>query len=152
MSLKDRLLADLQDAMRKGDALRRDTIRFLRAAITNEEVARQVESLDDTGVTEVIQRQAKQRRESITEFKKANRQELVAKEEAELAILLGYLPQQMSREDITALARQIIAEVGAKGPTDRGKVMGRLMPQVKGKADGREVNDIVMALLAGPSP
>lgn len=152
MGLKDRLMADLQDAMRKGDTHRRDAIRFLRAAIGNEEIARQVEGLDDAGVSEVILRQVKQHRESIAEFKKANRPELVAKEEAELAVLLGYLPQQMSRDEIAELARKAIAEVGARGPADRGKVMGRLMPQVKGKADGREVNEVVTALLAGTPP
>lgn len=152
MSLKDKLMADLQDAMRKGDTRRRDVIRFLRAAIGNEEVTRKVDSLDDAGVEEILLRQVKQRRESIAEFKKGNRQDLVAKEGAELAILLEYMPQQMSREEIATLAKKAIAEAGAKGPADKGKVMGRLMPQVKGKADGREVNDIVTALLAGPSP
>ena len=152
MTLKDKLMADLQESMRKGDTVRRDVIRFLRSAIGNEEVARNVESLDDVGVAEIIARQAKQRRESIVEFKKGNRQDLVAKEEAELAILLSYMPQQMSRDELPARVKQVIQDVGAHGPADKGKVMGRLMPLVKGKADGRDVNEVVAALLANPAP
>jgi len=151
MTLKDRLMADLQESMKKGDTVRRDVIRYLRAAIGNEEVTRKVEALDDAAVAEVIARQVKQRRESIEGFKKGNRQDLVAKEEAELSILAAYLPQQMSRDELTALARQAIKDVGAQGPADRGKVMGRLMSLIKGKADGRDVNEVVAALLSNPS-
>ncbi len=151
MTLKDRLMADLQESMKKGDTVRRDVIRYLRSAIGNEEVTRKVESLDDAAVAEIISRQVKQRRESIESFRKGNRHDLVAKEEAELSILTAYLPQQMSRDELTALARQAIKDVGAHGPTDRGKVMARLMPLVKGKADGRDVNEVVAALLSNPS-
>ena len=151
MTLKDKLMADLQESMKKGETVRRDVIRYLRSAIGNEEVTRKVESLDDAGVAEVIARQVKQRRESIEGFKKGNRQDLVTKEEAELAVLLAYLPQQMSRDDLTALAQQVIRDVGAQGPADRGKVMGRLMSLIKGKADGRDVNEVVAALLSKPS-
>jgi len=151
MTLKDKLMADLQESMKKGETVRRDVIRYLRSAIGNEEVTRKVESLDDAGVAEVIARQVKQRRESIEGFKKGNRQDLVTKEEAELAVLLAYLPQQMSRDDLTALAQQVIRDVGAQGPADRGKVMGRLMSLIKGKADGRDVNEVVAALLSNPS-
>ena len=151
MTLKDRLMADLQESMKKGDTVRRDVIRYLRSAIGNEEVTQKVESLDDAAVAEIISRQVKQRRESIESFRKGNRHDLVAKEEAELSILTAYLPQQMSRDELTALARQAIKDVGAQGPADRGKVMGRLMSLIKGKADGRDVNEVVAALLSNPS-
>ncbi|MBL7120062.1 MAG: GatB/YqeY domain-containing protein, partial [Dehalococcoidia bacterium] len=105
-------------------------------------------SLDEPGVLGVIAKQAKQNRESIDAFRQGNRSDLVAKEERELSILQEYLPQPMSSEEIAVAARQAIAEVGAVGPGDKGKVMGKLMPQVKGKADGGEVNAIVSELLA----
>ena len=132
--------------MRQGDTLRRSVIRYLRAAIGNEEIAKGA-PLDDDGVITIINRQVRQRRESIEAFRKGNRLDLARQEEAELAALVEYLPPQMAREEIATLARQVIGEVGAKGPADKGKVMGRLMPQVRGKADGAEVNAVVMELL-----
>ena len=141
---------DLKEAMRKGDDTRRLVIRNLRSAIKYEEIARQ-KTLDDAGILSVVSRQVKEHRESIELFRRGKREDLVAKEEAELALLLAYLPQQMSREDIVQAARKIIAEVGAKGPGDKGKVMGRLMPQVKGQAEGSEVNTVVNELLAQSS-
>lgn len=146
-SLKERLLSELQESMRKRDDVRRSVIRLVRAGIVNAEIEKG-KPLDDESVIAVIQKEVKQRRESIAEFAKGNRKDLVAKEEAELAILKEYLPKQLSREELTALAKQVIAEVGAKGPQDKGKVMGRLMGQVRGRADGQEVNQVVTALLA----
>ena len=106
-------------------------------------------SRDDAGVTDVLAKEVKQHRESIAEVSKGNRQDLVAKEEAELAIILEYLPKQMSREEIVAAARRVMEQVEARGPGDKGKVMSQLMPQLKGSADGREVSDVVSELLAG---
>lgn len=148
MTLQDRLMDDLKRAMRKGDKTRVSTIRMLRAAIKNAEIA-QGKSLDDAAVLGVVAKEAKQRRESIAEFSKGNRPDLVSQEEAELSVLLGYLPRQMSRDEIVAAARQVIQEVGATGPADKGKVMSRLMPQLKGKAEGQVVNTVVSELLAG---
>jgi len=148
VTLRETLLDDQKDAMRKKDAVRVSTIRMVRAAITNAEIE-QGRELDDEGVLAVITRDAKRHRESIAEFAKAKRQDLLEKEEAELAILLSYLPQQMSVEEIEAAARSAIVQVGAKSPGDMGKVMGVLMPQLKGKADGRTVNQTVQRLLAG---
>ncbi len=148
MSLKETLASDQQKAMRSGDAVRLSTLRLLRSAIEYEEIARG-KPLDDAGVQEMIGRQAKQRRESIEAYRKGNRQELASKEEAELKVLLQYLPQQMGPDEVRALAQKVIAEVGAKGPSDKGKVMGRLMPQVKGKAEGTVVNQVVTELLGG---
>lgn len=146
--MQEKLMADLKEAMKGGDKTRLEVIRMVRARIKNTEIAKQ-KSLDDSDVLDVIAKEAKQRRESITEFKKADRQDLFDKEEAELAILLKYLPQQMSREEVLAAARRVIEEVGARGPGDKGKVMQNLVPQLKGKAEGRDINEVVTELLSG---
>ncbi len=146
--LQEKLMDDLRQAMKSGDKQRRSIIQLVRAGIKNAEIAQQ-KTLDDAGVISVISKEVKQHRESIAEFKKGNRQDLVDKEEAELAILLEYLPQQISREEIISAARQVINEVGAQGLKDKGTVMQKLMPQLKGKAEGREINDIVTGLLSG---
>ena len=145
--LAEKLMGDLKQAMKSGDKVRLSVIRQLRADIKNTEIAKQ-KSLDDSDVLGVISKSAKQRRESIAEFKKGDRQDLVAKEEAELAIILEYLPQQMSREEIIVAARQVIEEVGARGPGDKGKVMSKIISQLKGKAEGREINEVVTELLS----
>ncbi len=146
MALQEQLTADLKDAMKSHSKQRVAELRMIKAAIKNTEIARG-KALDDVSIIEVLSRKAKQHRESITEFKKANRQDAVDKEEAELAIVLEYLPQQMSREEIEALVRQVMAEVEAQSPKDKGKLMSKLMPQLKGKADGQLVNEIVTQLL-----
>jgi uncharacterized protein YqeY len=146
-SLKERLTSDLKQAMKSGDTMRRNVIRLVMSAIRNAEIAKRGE-LEEPDVIGVIAKEARQREESIEAFKQGNRQDLVAQEEAELAILQDYLPQQAGREEIVAAAQQIIAEVGAEGPRDKGKVMPRLIAQFKGKADGREINDIVTELLS----
>jgi uncharacterized protein YqeY len=146
--LQEKLMDDLRSAMKGRDKLRQSVVSLVRAAIKNAEIAQQ-RTMEDPDVLAIIAKEVKQRRESIEEFKKGNRPDLVAREEAEMAILLEYLPKQMSREEIIAAARHVISEVGAQGPADKGKVMPKLMSQVKGKADGREVNDIVTRLLSG---
>jgi len=138
---------DLKQAMKGGDKLKLSVIRLVMSAIKNAEIARQA-SLDDTDVLGILAKEARQRQESIDAFRQGNRQELVAQEEAELGILQGYLPQQISREEIIAEARRVIEEVGAQGPGDKGKVMPKLVAQLKGKADGREINAVVTELLA----
>ncbi len=150
MSIEERLREDLKDAMRQRDDLRRTTIRFVLAAIQNEQIARQ-KPVDDVAVLDVLSRMVRQHQESITEFKKGNRQDLVDKEEAELVIIRRYMPQQLSREEIAELVRQAIAKTGAKGPSEMGKVMGQVMPQVRGKADGNQVSQVVAELLGGHS-
>ena len=122
-------------------------IRLALAAINNAEIARQAK-LEDADIYGVIAKEIRQRKESIDAFKLGKRADLVAQEEAELAVLQGYLPQQMSREEIIAAARQIIGEVGAQGPGDKGKVMPKLIAQLKGKADGRLINEVVTELLS----
>ena len=120
---------------------------MLMAAINNAEIARQAK-LEDSDIFGVIAKEVRQRRESIEAFKQGNRQDLVDKEEAELAILQEYLPQQVTREEVVEAARKVIAEVGAGGPGDKGKVMPVLMAQLKGQADGREINEVVSELLS----
>jgi len=132
--------------MKSGDNTRRDVIRLVMSAIKNAEIARR-DNLEEADVIGVIVKEARQRQESIDAFKQGDRQDLVVQEEAELAILQEYLPQQASREEIVTAAQQIIKDVGAEGPRDKGKVMPRLIAQFKGKADGREINDIVTELL-----
>jgi len=146
-SLKQKLMEDLKQALKNQDKVRRSVIRLVMSAIKNAEIARQSD-LTDPDILGVIAKEVKQRRESIEAFKQGSRQDLVAQEEAELAVLEEYLPRQMTRDEIIAEARRVIAEVGAQGPGDKGKVMPRLIPQLKGRADGREINEIVTELLA----
>ena len=146
MTLKEQLRLDMADAMRAGDKEKRDTIRLLLAAIKQIEIDGQL-SLDDAGVQTVLAKQAKQRRESIVDYERAGRADIVDLEKAELVIIESYLPQMMSREEITEVATQTIADLGADGPKDTGRVMGSLMPQMKGKADGRLVSEVVRELL-----
>ena len=146
MTMKARLDDDLKQAMRSRDNARRDVIRYLRSEIRNQEIRVQ-EDLDDEGVVQVLSRQAQQRRDSIEAFSEANRTDLVDKEQAELEIILEYMPRQMTSDEITSLVLQVISDVGASGPGDMGKVMSQIMPQVRGRAEGREVSSIVMETL-----
>ena len=145
--LKQKLTDDLKQALREGDKVKRSAIRLVIAAIKNAEIARQV-TLNDTDILGVIAKEIRQRKESIESFKLGNRQDLVAQEEAELAVLEQYLPRQMTREEIITEARRIIAETGAQGLRDKGKVIPQLIAQLKGKADGREINEVVTKLLS----
>ncbi|MCH7624825.1 MAG: GatB/YqeY domain-containing protein [Chloroflexi bacterium] len=146
MPLKTQLNDELKDAMRSGDTTRRTTIRYLLSIIQNEEIAKRSE-LDDEGILAVLSRQAQQRRDSIEAFEKADRQDLVDKEKAELDYILPYLPQQLSADEIKELVVRAISDVGASGPGDMGKVMSQVMPGVKGRAEGKQVSSIVAGLL-----
>ena len=145
-NLRQKLMDDLKQAMRGGDKVRRSVIRLVMAAIRNTEIARRA-PLDNTDILGIIAKEVRQRHESIDAFRLGNRQELVAQEEAELTVLNEYLPQQMTREEIVVAARRAIEEVGAQGPGDKGKVMPKLIAQLKGKADGQEINAVVTELL-----
>lgn len=147
-TLKERLQADLADALRSKDEVRKAALRMVLAAIRNAEIEQQ-RPLDDAGVIAVLQKQAKLRRESIAEFERGGRADLVEKERAELALIERYLPQQATPEQIEQAARRVIAETGASGPRDLGKVMPILMKEFAGRADGRQVNEIVRRLLGG---
>ena len=149
MALKETLTNDLKDAMRQRDAVRRDTIRLLLSAIGYEEKAKRTDALPDDAVLQVLSKQAQQRRDSIEAYQKGERPDLVAKEEAELAIVTQYLPQPLSAAEIQAIVQSAIADAGATGPQDMGKVMGRIMPQVRGRADGKQVSALVSQKLRG---
>ena len=149
-SLRERLRDDLKDAMRARDAVRRDTIRLVEAALKNAEIEKRGAQLSDQDVQAILQRQVKQRHDSIEQYEQVNRSDLADAERAELAVIEAYLPQQMSREAIEAAARAAIEQLGASGPGDRGKVMGKLMPQLRGQADGATVNAVVSDLLSPP--
>jgi uncharacterized protein len=146
MALKDSIQEALKIALKAQHKTEVSTLRLLLSEIKYAEIAQQ-RPADDARVLEVIAREAKRRRESIEAFSRGGRGDLVAQEEAELAILMTYLPQQMSRQEIISAARQVVDEIGARGPGDKGRVMSQLMPRVKGKADGKEVSEIVSELL-----
>jgi uncharacterized protein YqeY len=148
MSLKQKLQDDLKQAIRDRDDSRKSTIRLALAAITNAEVSKRRE-LDDSELLAVLNRETKLRRESLEEYRQAGREDLAAQEESALEILLGYMPAQMSRDEIAARAREVIAEVGATSLAQMGDVMRRMMPALKGRADGRVVNEVVRELLSG---
>jgi len=133
--------------MKGGDKVRTSVIRLVMAAVKNAEIARQG-TLNDGDILGIIAKEGKQHQESIDAFKQGKRPDLVAREEAELAIINEYLPKQLTRDEIIAEARRIINEVSAQGPRDKGKVMPRLIAELKGKADGREINEVVTELLS----
>ena len=147
MSLKDKISDDLKQALKDSDDLRKRTLRVLISAVHNAEIEKGA-PLDDSGVLAVIAKQAKQRRESAEEFRKGNRQDLVEREEAEAVVLQAYLPAAMSREEIAAAARKVIADVGAQGLRDVGKVMPVLVKQLAGRAEGGEISAVVREILA----
>ena len=146
-ALKQKLTDDLKQAMKAGDTLKRSVLRLVLAAVKNAEIAKQ-KALEDGDVLGIIAKEIRQRKESIEAFKSGNRPDLAANEEAEMAILETYMPAQMSRDEIVAEARQVIEEVGAGGISDKGKVMPKLIAKLKGKADGREINEVVTELLS----
>ncbi|HTJ97452.1 MAG TPA: GatB/YqeY domain-containing protein [Rhodocyclaceae bacterium] len=147
MTLKLRLNDDMKNAMRSGDTVRRDALRLLLAAIKQKEVDERIE-LDDTAVLNVIEKALKQRKDSITQYQAANRQDLIAIEESEVAVFSSYMPQALSTDEINAIIQAAIAQSGAKVPADMGKVVGLVKPQVAGRADMGEVSKLIKAALA----
>ena len=148
MALKEQLDTDLKAAMRDKDALRLSVIRMLKSAVKYREIEL-MKPLDDAGVLGVIASLLKQRRDSVEQYKAGNRQDLVEKEEAEIAILQGWLPQQLTADELRAKVDEAIAKTSAQGPKDMGAVMKALMPEVQGKAEGKAVSDMVKARLTG---
>lgn len=146
MGLKSQLQDDLTTAMRTRADERRDVLRMVLAAVKEEEVAKGRE-LDEGELQAVLRIQAKRRRETIADAERADRPEMAAQEQAEIAIIQGYLPEQLSRDEVRALAQEVIAETGASTMKDMGQVMGRLMSRVKGRAEGHVVSDVVRELL-----
>ncbi len=146
MLLTQTIQQEMTAAMRAGDAGRRDALRLLIAAFQNARIAAGHE-LDDDEAIRVLQREAKQRRESIVEYERAAREDLVQREQEELAVIEAYLPQALTEAEIEELARAVVAEVGASSPSDLGRVLRPLMARVAGRADGRRVNELVRGLL-----
>jgi len=147
MSLKDQLNESMKTAMKARDDLRLSAVRMVRSMVKNREIEQKAE-LNDQEIIEVISTLAKQRRESIRMYREGNRPDLVEKEEAELEVLLGFLPAQLSIAEIEALVDRIISETGAQGARDMGRVMKALTPLTAGKADGKTVSDTVKQKLA----
>ena len=152
MSLKDKITEDIKAAMKSKDKVRLETVRSIKKFLLEKEVSARGEgkdSLSEAEEIEVVVQAAKQRRDAIEQYQKAGRQELADNEAAELAIIEEYLPKQLSGEEATAIIEEIIAQVGASSPKDMGKVMGPAMQQLKGKVDGKKVQEIVKNKLGG---
>jgi uncharacterized protein len=147
VSLQDRVQSDIAVAMRGGDGLRRDVLRMVTSAAYNVE-KKQGKPLTDDEYLAVLSREVKTRRESVEAFRAGGREDLAAKEEAEIAILGEYLPQALSEDEIVALVREGIAATGASSARDMGKVMGWLAPKTRGRADGKHVSELVVQALA----
>ena len=146
MTMRDKLEDDIRQSMRDRNQARLDALRFLKSAVQAAEKSGG-ESLDDARMLDVVAKQVNDRRESIRMFQEGNRTDLVSKESAELQVLEEYLPPQMSREELESLIQELVSQVGATSIRDKGKLMGRLMPQVKGKADGAIVNELATQIL-----
>ena len=148
MSLKARITEDMKSAMKAKETARLAAIRLLLAAIKQKEVDERVE-LDDAAVNAVIEKLVKQRKDSVTQYEAAGRQDLADAEKAEITVLSAYLPEKMSNEEIAAAVAAAVAQTGASGAADMGKLMAVLKPQLAGKADMAEVSKLVKAALAG---
>jgi hypothetical protein len=148
MALKEQLDQDLKAAMREKAQLRLATIRMLKSAIKYREIEL-MKPLDDAGVLSVIASEIKRRRDSVEQYRAGNRADLADKEEAEIALLQVYLPQQLSADELRAKVDEAVAKVGAQGPKDMGAVMKALLPEVQGRAEGKAVSDMVKARLSG---
>ena len=146
MSLKERLAQDLKDAMREKDVVRKDTVQLTRAAILQIEKDNKI-TLDDEGVVEVIAKEVKKRRDALPDYEKSGRTDLIQTMNRELEVLLAYLPQQLTESEIDEIVKQSITEVGASSMKDIGNIMKNVMPKVKGKADGRMINESVKRIL-----
>ncbi len=147
MNIKEQLQADLKTALLNKDELRKNVIRFTISAIKNAEIAKPGHELSDADMLALLTTEVKRRKDTLTELEKANRTDLLKEEQAQLDVLMNYLPKQLSREEIVEAAQKVIAEVGASGPQATGQVMKRLMADLKGKADGRLVSEVVNDLM-----
>ena len=146
MSLMEKLTADMKEAMKQGEKERLSVIRLVRGAVRQAEIDGK-KTLGDDEVIGVITKEVKMRRDSIEEFERGKRADLVKKAEEEISLLMPYLPSQLSIDEVKKIVEEAVAEVGATTAKDMGKVMGALMPRVKGRADGKLVNEIVRSIL-----
>lgn len=148
MSLKEQLFADLKAAMKEKDTLKKDTVQLIRSGILQYEKDNKVE-LDDEGVLDIISKQLKSRRDSLPDYEKSGREDLIEKLNKEIEILLNYLPEQLSEDEIQKIVEEAIAETGAASVKEMGKVMGIVNPKLKGRADMKVVGALVKKLLQG---
>lgn len=146
MSLKERLLEDMKIAMRDKDVNKKNAVQMVRAAVLQVEKDNKV-SLDDDGIIDVISKEVKKRKDSQADFEKSGRQDLIDNLKVEIEILMKYLPEQLTEEELEVIVKQAVQESGASSPRDIGKVMQIVLPKVKGRADGRMINEIVKKLL-----
>ena len=142
MSLKEKLQEDLKSSMKNKDTIKKSVVTLIRAAIKQHEVDNRVELADDA-IIDIISKQLKQRKDSLAEFEKANRDDLVEETKSEIQVLEGYLPQQLSEEELEKIVIETIAEVGATSMKDMGKIMAIIKPKTAGRADGRKINELV---------
>ncbi len=140
--LKEQLMADLKAAMKEKDEIRKNVVQMVRSGILQIEKDKQI-TLDESGVLDVIAKEVKKRRDVLPDFEKAERTDLIQSTQREIDILLTYLPSQLSEEEVETIVKETIAETGAAGMKDMGKVMAALMPKVKGRSDGKVVNELV---------
>jgi uncharacterized protein YqeY len=150
MTTKNELETFLKEAMRSGDDVRKRTLRMALSAIKLAEIDKG-QALDETGIAAILQKEVKSRREAIADAQRANRQDLIAASEAEIAVVEGLLPKAMPAEELEKLAKQVITELGATSPKDMGQVMKTLLPRLQGRAAGSQVSFVVRKLLQGPS-
>lgn len=146
MSLKDKLKDDLKSAMKEKDAVRKNVVQLIKAGVLQVEKDKQI-TLDDEGVLDVIAKQLKQRRDSLPDYERSGREDLVAQLKREMELLMEYLPAQLSHEELEAIVKEAVEKVGALSVKDMGKVMAEVMPKTKGRADGKEINAIARGLL-----
>lgn len=146
MHLKERLAEDLKAAMKARETVRKNTVQSVRAAILQVEKDNKVE-LDDAGVTDVIAKELKKRRDVLPDYEKSGRADLIAELKEEMNVLMAYLPAQLTREELEAIVRETVESSGATSMKDMGKLMGLILPKVKGRADGKEVNELVKSYL-----
>lgn len=146
MSLKETLMSDLKAAMKAKDSIKKSTVTMVRAAVKQIEIDSRKE-LNDEEIIEVVAKQVKQRKDALAEFAKAERDDLVEETKAEIEVLMNYLPKQLSKEELTSIVKEAVETVGATTVKDMGKIMKEVMPKIKGRADGKAVNEIARELL-----
>lgn len=146
MTIKDKLKQDLKTAMKEKDSIRKNVVQLIKAGVLQVEKDKQI-TLDDEGVLDVIAKQLKQRRDSLPDYEKSGREDLIAQLKREMDILMEYLPAQLSEEELVEIVKEAVTSTGASSVKDMGKIMAAVMPKTKGRADGREINRIARELL-----
>ncbi len=146
MSLKERLADDLKSAMKDKNIIRKNVVQMVRAGVLQFEKDNKV-TLDDEGVLDIIAKQLKQRRDSLPDYEKSGREDLIAELKAEMDVLMEYLPEQLTKEELEKIVSETVAQTGASSMKDMGKIMAAVMPKVKGRADGKMINEIAKAML-----